>query len=456
MKRSESKRIVIVDGYFTGRELLRELLARNVECFHLQSGPRTTDDATTAFDAAARVANLGYLDKSGIAASTVAALKPDAVIAGSASGVLLAERLARVLDLQTNSHDTAAARCRRFEAAETVRRYGLSAPEQIVAFSASDAHRWADRRGQWPILVKAPTAGVAPELLCLNPRDLDLAFARMGKPEGLPGSSNEGLLLQEDVDGQEFSVSTVSSGGAHYVTDVWLVTRRDNPGAPSPGDRYLLDPDQSDVTPQLMRFAHQVLGALGIENGPAHLTIKWTQTGAVFVDATASLRSGNAMEREPCRAAGLPTQAQVYAAFLAGAVQERACRLRLRHYRFARNIAQIAIGATCTGETRCAGGLDLLRTLPSFHSHSRAPKPEDVVSNVAPPAYGGGTVYLVHDDARQVAQDWAAIREWERREMLYETAPSEQQPTAEALRHPAGARTVSGSSKDIRLKRRSR
>ncbi len=37
MNTTEYRRIVIVDGYSTGRELVRELAARNVECIHLQS-----------------------------------------------------------------------------------------------------------------------------------------------------------------------------------------------------------------------------------------------------------------------------------------------------------------------------------------------------------------------------------------------------------------------------------
>ncbi len=44
------KRIVVVDGYYTGRELVRELAARNAECLHLRSTPDIPAVVRSCFD----------------------------------------------------------------------------------------------------------------------------------------------------------------------------------------------------------------------------------------------------------------------------------------------------------------------------------------------------------------------------------------------------------------------
>ncbi len=90
MRSREHKRIVIVDGYSTARDLLPELLERNVECLHLQSTEQVPVAAAESFDPAPYDGNLGYLGDAGSAIDVLSALVPHAVIAGSEWGVTFA------------------------------------------------------------------------------------------------------------------------------------------------------------------------------------------------------------------------------------------------------------------------------------------------------------------------------------------------------------------------------
>lgn len=102
MNTCEQKRIVIVDGYSTGRDLVRELLDRDVECLHLRSTAQVPASVAKSFDPAPYDADLGYLGGVVPAAAVLATLAPDEVIAGSEFGVTFAERLAHRMKLPTN------------------------------------------------------------------------------------------------------------------------------------------------------------------------------------------------------------------------------------------------------------------------------------------------------------------------------------------------------------------
>jgi hypothetical protein len=101
-------RIVIVDGYSAGRELVRELLERNVECLHLRSSARGA--ASAAYDSALYDADLGYAGDPDAAIQLLGELAPDAVVAGSERGALFAELVAGGLNLPTNKAELTGAR----------------------------------------------------------------------------------------------------------------------------------------------------------------------------------------------------------------------------------------------------------------------------------------------------------------------------------------------------------
>jgi hypothetical protein len=137
MNAQDQTRIVIVDGYSAGRELLRELLERDVECLHLRSSSHRP--APAGFDATLYDADLGYAGDLDAAIQLLDELAPNAVVAGSERGVMFAELIARGMDLPANKPELLGARRRALAALRLARRPSLPAAGELPAQFAVNA-----------------------------------------------------------------------------------------------------------------------------------------------------------------------------------------------------------------------------------------------------------------------------------------------------------------------------
>lgn len=419
---ARSKRIVIVDGYSTCRDLVPELLDRNVECIHLQSTPEVPEDVRDCFDPTPYHRNLRYLGDEEAAALKLAAFAPDEVVAGSEWGVIFAERVAHRLGLPTNRIETLLARRDKFEMIEAVRRHGLHAASQAQAATVGAAHDWARAHGAWPIVVK-PLASAASDgvTICNSHADIEAAFDKALNRVNIMGEHNDSLLVQSFLSGPQYIVNTVSRGGRHYVTDAWLMDVRIEGELVVPGGIELIDPE----TPRakaLFDYTLAVLDAVGIENSPAHAELKWTPDGPALIEIGARLM-GAAMDRKSYEAAGQDSQARIYARVLSGTNAERDAIFARRHYTRRRCMTKLLFnfdGAAIVRDTR---GLSRLNAVPSFHAHYRGLSVGDKVWKTADWLACGGIVYLIHDDPNRIAADIATIRDLERCGALYGLDP---------------------------------
>ena len=137
MNPQDQPRIVIVDGYSAGRELVRELLERNVECLHLRSSSHTP--ASSGFDPTLYDADLGYAGDLDAAIQLLDELAPDAVVAGSERGALFAEMIAHGLALPANRPELLGARRRALAALRLARRPNLPPAGELPAQFAVNA-----------------------------------------------------------------------------------------------------------------------------------------------------------------------------------------------------------------------------------------------------------------------------------------------------------------------------
>ena len=262
MNTSPPKRVVIVDGYSTARDLLPELLDRNVLCIHLQSTAQVPADALPSFDPRPYDADLGYIGEAPTAIATLAELEPDEVIAGSEWGVAFAEEVAHGMGLPTNRIGTIGARRNKFEMIEALRRNGLRAAEQVKVTRIEAAHAWASSHGRWPVVVKPLTSAAAEGVaICRSHADIDQAFAAaFGRTNSMGGHNNE-LLLQSYLTGPQFIVNAVSRGGRHYVTDAWRQTTAVYGEKVVPRETSLLDPTEFDRPGPHRLHARRAAGA---------------------------------------------------------------------------------------------------------------------------------------------------------------------------------------------------
>lgn len=412
------KRVVIVDGYSTGRDLVRELLDRNVECLHLRSTPDLPRAVAACFDPTPYSKDLGYLSRPAEAQVALTRLKPDAVIAGSEWGVSFAEETAHLMQLPSNRIETLAARRDKFRMIDTVGQAGLLVARQALISSLEEAHAWATRHGRWPIVIKPlASAGSDGVTICHNHEDIRTAVARALNEENFMGGHNSQLLIQSFLAGPQYIVNTVSSRGNHYVTDIWKMDITQTGREVIPQGISLLDPEAPHAR-SLRDYTLRALDALGIQNGAAHSELMLTREGPALIETGARIM-GAAMDTPSYEAASLSSQAGVLASVLAGEDLPR----EAAHYRRNRQMSKVLFNfkeaATVTG----IEGLKRLATLPSFHAHYRGLKPGSTVHRTADWFAQGGVVYLVHDETARIQHDIRQIRRWEKTGLLYELAP---------------------------------
>lgn len=422
MRKTPRLRAVIVDGYSTGRELVRELLDREAECLHLQSTPDVPAPVARSFDRRPYDGDLGYLGPVPAAVEALKPLKPDVVVAGSEWGVSFAERIAARMGLPTNRVETTAARRDKFEMIEAAGRHGLLVARQAAVATAAEAQDWAERQGQWPVVVKPlASAGSDGVAICRDRGDIEAAFARELGRRNFMGCVNGRLLIQSYLPGPQFIVNTVSWGGRHHVSDIWSMSVEVSGGDVVPGGIHLCDPS-SPRARALAAYTREVLAALGIENGAAHTELKWTPQGPALIETGARLM-GAAMDEPSYAAAGMRTQAKVFAEVLGGCPREREAILASGCFRMPRHMSKVLFNFGADGRVRGTGGLGRLRTLPSFHAHYRPLGRGERVWKTADWLACGGVIYLVHDDPGQIASDIDTIRFWEAGGALYDIEP---------------------------------
>lgn len=419
MSASARKRIVIVDGYSTSRDLVPELLDRDAECLHLRSTKQLPAPVATCFNAECYDADLGYVGEAADAALLLSSLAPDAVIAGSEWGVTFAETVAHLLGLPTNRIDTRAARRDKFAMIETVRQHGLHTAAQANVGDAASAKAFALEQGSWPIVVKPlDSAGSDGVSICYSVADIERAVnCELGRGNFM-GSVNRSMLVQSFLSGPQFIVNAVSQHGQHYFTDIWAQTATIRDRAVVPSHIELLDPTQAR-TEELMRYTRIVLAALGIRNGASHTELKLTANGPALIETGARLM-GAAMDAPSYRFAGADSQAMAYAKVLVPSDHEAQSLFAQSCYTRKRHMTKLLFNFDREATVRGTDGLARLRDLPSFHAHYRPLGKGDRVWRTADWLCCGGVVYLVHDDPKQVRTDIATFRDWEKRGELYD------------------------------------
>ncbi|MFI1226127.1 MULTISPECIES: hypothetical protein [unclassified Streptomyces] len=281
-------KVCIVDGYLTGAELTRQLRAHGVTCLHIQSEPRTDPAQQNSFRPHDYDVNYGYTADTAWLAAQLATLGISRVIAGSASGVPLAETLAEHLGLPTNAPELRSARRDKALAYQAVERAGLGTPESQAASSAAEATDWFVRSGLTEVLVR-PLDNARAEIrpLCTTPAEVDRAARAVLTRPNIAGRRPTGVIIQQHLAGDAYLVSSVSADGFHWIAEIRRSTRYAHDGTKR--SHIYGEPVGPDTTEarRLRDFTGKVLDAVGIRESAAQVEVLLTSRGPVFVDAGA-------------------------------------------------------------------------------------------------------------------------------------------------------------------------
>ncbi|CAD6563233.1 ATP-grasp domain-containing protein [Paraburkholderia sabiae] len=279
--------IVIVDGWASGRYLAPAFVGRGYDCIHVSSTDKTSHAGYRKSD---------YIDNFELESSTPSAILErlrgysiKAIVPGCESGVVLADLLANNFDVPRNDATTTQARRNKYHMIEALRKAGVSSMKQFASESISEILAWYTASELKTVIVK-PTMGCRSDgvALCSNAAEIESTLVSNHGKLNVMGVVNTEFVIQERLEGIELMVNSVSCGGDHFVTDMWIGVG---------GIKNRISTDEyaelimrgTEIFETVERYVIDMLDAIGVRNGAAHSEVMLTVNGPRLIECGARL-----------------------------------------------------------------------------------------------------------------------------------------------------------------------
>jgi ATP-grasp domain len=288
---------VVVDPLGTGAEYPAAFGAAGVETVAVMSAAEPIE----LYKASWHPENFGRIlvsdgDLTALAAE-LRELRPRCLIAGSETGVELADALVeRVLPGTGHVPGLAAARRDKWAMAHAVEEAGIPHLRQTCSDDPEEIDLWLKDTGlvDARVVVKPPKSAATDDVHVVDHgRDWRPLFDQIRGKVNAFGLRNDAVLVQEYAEGTEFVVDSYSVDGRHGLSDVCRYTKIQR------GDRIgiydlvdLVPPDHPDVA-AIWPYAQRVLDAVGIRNGPCHTELIMTAGGPRLLEVGARPAGGD-------------------------------------------------------------------------------------------------------------------------------------------------------------------
>lgn len=240
-----------------------------------------------------------------------------ALMCGSEFGVLLEDALANGLNtvLAPPNHVLSSGiadielKADKYRQSETVRAFGLAAVRQKLASSEEDIKVFLAEQGpDFKAVVKPQTgAGSVGVTFCDSAEAVWNAYDTIlaGEHKAHCGDKyrhyeRAGVLLQEYLEGTEYIVNLVVSGGVPKCTALWKYDKRPYNGSAFVcyGKELLAVGDEPHL-PEILKYTESALEAVQFRNGSVHAEVMYTSRGPVLVELNCRLHGGNGAWVQP-------------------------------------------------------------------------------------------------------------------------------------------------------------
>ncbi|MCA1455832.1 ATP-grasp domain-containing protein [Bradyrhizobium sp. BRP22] len=331
------------------------------------------------------------------------------VAAGCETGVELSDSLSERLGLPSNGTKLSAARRDKSIMSDALTSAGVRSIRQVVSNRAEDFTSWTLQEGFGEIVIKPlNSTGTEDVFFCSTDGDIQRAVSAIVGKTNRAGALNRFALGQEKINGQQYTVNTISIDGETFVTEVWTYHTVPIQGAGSVCSLERLLDGTDPVVKELSGYLIGALQALEIVNGPAHAEIIVDDNGPVLVDLGARLQ-GTMSGRARTMALGhnhMTLTAWRYADPI-GFVEH----MRQRGpYRRKAHALCVSLISDVSGVVAGYAGLETIRKLPSFaDAIAFVPIGQDLVPTTDL-ASTPGIVYLVNNDLPQLEDDYRKLR----------------------------------------------
>lgn len=297
--------IIVVDPLSTGENYINDIIQRGFRPVGLWS--KRNDTIFAAMAGARNVIEQHSQDRAEFLVERetyeetlemVKGYAPKLILTGGEVGVELSTKLAADLGLPGNPMERLPVLTNKYLMNQALIEYGIRGIrgamvhdwEEIITF-------YREQKLKGCVLKPYRGAGSFGVRVCENEEELKAAYDEVFSTANAMGGEDDGMLLQEKIDGVEYVVNTISCDRRHKFSSIWKYAKKTVEGG---GKVYsiteLLDRLETGNS-SLVRYAFDVLKALGVTNGIVHSEFMIDEKGPVLIEANCRV-IGNHMSAE--------------------------------------------------------------------------------------------------------------------------------------------------------------
>ncbi len=333
------------------------------------------------------------------------------VIVGAESGVLLADQLMEAMQLNIrNPLKFSLARRSKYLQHEVVRAAGVRAAKQILATSWEQVEAFMTEWNPTPfkVIVKPnQSAGSDDVFLCTNMEETKAAFNCINGAINMVGEQNDGVLVMEFLQGEEYVIDSVSREGERKVVGIWKYDKRCANGQFNVYHGMEMVPVESAFERELVEYSCSILDALEIFNGPAHMEVIITPSGPCLVEVGARCHGGHGTWKAIADAAF--GYNQINATIDAFMHPERFNKLPAFPSAPMSHGKEVFLVSYREGTLRSIPGAERVKALPSFRTIDLSIESGQELHKTVDLFTMPGRVQLLHPDKEQVDGDYLKI-----------------------------------------------
>ncbi|UVO09855.1 ATP-grasp domain-containing protein [Pectobacterium polonicum] len=283
-----NKIVILVDAYSSGNGLAPEFNRQGYRCAHIRSRSNLPQKLLDSYHADDFFINLLYAGSDTI--KQLDSYDIIAVVAGSETGIELADSLAEVLELPGNKTQSSASRRNKYLMQESLRNNNLShIPTYRLANSAEAVQHAAELLRTYHKLVLKPadSAGTDSVFVCKTIEEVMTHATSLFKKSNQLNLKNDVIILQPFIEGEEYVVDTVSYHGHHKICAIWKMGKGSYNGFDSICEFTELTSLDEQQHARLQTYVFSCLDALGIDFGAAHSELFLTKGGWKLIETGA-------------------------------------------------------------------------------------------------------------------------------------------------------------------------
>ena len=207
-------------------------------------------------------------------------INPDAVISiASDLATITVNYLAKNLGLTGNSLECTKLSTNKFEMRKAFKKYGVAVPKFIELKDYNDISEIMNMK--FPIIIK-PTDRSGSRAITKVEESSDIEKIKKSISDAINVSFEKEAIVEEFIEGQEFSAETISYNGEHTLL---TITKKQTTGAPHFIETGHIQPAglNKDMFEKVKKEVFEGLKSLKIKNGAAHSEFKITSNGDIKI-----------------------------------------------------------------------------------------------------------------------------------------------------------------------------